>query len=237
MSIRRIFNATPLCFESWSSSVVVQPIAFLEAAGFVRQHHYARGIHNGPTLCCGLYNGPRLIGVCAFATPCSEAVRSSVFGQDRKATVTELHRLVILDETPTNAESWFIARSLAFLRQLKSHIEAVVSFADEGRGHRGVIYQASNALYYGAARGEHAYQDAEGRLRHRRQCGHNVTLTEAQDRGWTPASTGRKHRYCLLLGRDRRHSRQLLGDVRLERYDYPKPLGVTNGAGIAHPVT
>jgi hypothetical protein len=223
------FKPAPPYFEANSSSVTVTPITPKAAKRFVMAHHYAKGMHNGPTLCTGLYDGPHLVGVCAFATPCSEAVRASVFGKDCVDLVTELHRLVLLDQVPTNAESWFIARSLEWLRSLKDHIHAVVSFADEGHGHRGTIYQASNALYYGAAPGYRAFLDETGRQRHKRQCGRNISIEEGIARGWTPIKTGRKHRYCLLLGRDRRHSRQLLADVRLERYEYPKLLGVTNG--------
>lgn len=222
-------------FEAWSRAISVRPIPFPVAREFVTEHHYAKGMHNGPTLCAGLFDGERIIGVIAFATPCSEAVRSSVFGPDRRGRVTELHRLVILDETPTNAESWFIARALRLLRQRRADLEAIVSFADEGHGHRGTVYQASNALYYGASPGQTAYLDPTGRLRHKRQCGHNVTRSEAKELGWTPISTGRKHRYCLLLPRDRRHARQLRSDVRLERFEYPSPLGAnksTVGANL-----
>lgn len=207
----------------------VMPIPFPLARGFVAEHHYSKGCHNGPTLCVGLFDTHHLIGVLMFATPCSEAVRASVFGPERKGAVTELHRLVVLDITPRNTESWFIARGLWLLRQEREHVDAVVSFADETYGHTGIIYQASNAYYYGAARGQTAYLDAEGRLRHKRQCGHNVTLSEAEGRGWTPLRTGRKHRYCLLMDRGKRASRQLRGDLRLEEFEYPRPLGVTRG--------
>ena len=164
-------------FEAWSRAISVRPIPFPVARDFVIRHHYARGMHNGPTLCTGLFDGERIIGVIAFATPCSEAVRSCVFGPDRRGHVTELHRLVILDETPTNAESWFIARSLRLLRQHRADLEAIVSFADEGHGHRGTVYQASNALYYGAAPGQTAYLDPTGRLRHQAMAIGNVPGT------------------------------------------------------------
>lgn len=208
----------------------VVPLPFKVARDFVQEHHYAKGCHNGPTLSVGLIDGPCLIGVLMFATPCSENVRASVFGPDRRHCVTELHRLVVLDVTPRNTESWFIARSLSLLRSECPHIDAVVSFADETYGHTGIIYQASNAYYYGTSPGQRAYLDPTGRLRHKRQCGHNVTREEAAERGWETIQTGRKHRYCLLMDRGKRHARGLRGSLRLERYDYPRPLGVTRGS-------
>src|SRR5699024_3926267 len=83
---------------------------------FIKKHHYTGGCHNGP-MCWGLFDGDKLIGVCAFATPSSENVRSSVFGPEHKNSVTELHRLVVLDGTPTNTESYFIRRALSGLKK------------------------------------------------------------------------------------------------------------------------
>lgn len=55
---------------------------------YIRANHYSHGSHNGPSPCYGLFEGEELIGVCMFATPCSEAVRASLWGaeQDRKST-------------------------------------------------------------------------------------------------------------------------------------------------------
>ena len=44
---------------------------------FIRIHHYSHGVNNGP-MCYGLFDDSELIGVIAFATPCSEAVCASV---------------------------------------------------------------------------------------------------------------------------------------------------------------
>lgn len=135
--------------------------------------------------------------------------------------MTELHRLVVLDGTPTNTESWFIARAFEGLREYRPRIRAVLSFADSTEGHSGVIYQATNAVYSGMTGRATFYRDTEGRLRHPRQSGHNVTLAEAAERGWTPEVREAKHRYVFFIGTPavRRAARK---DSVLPDLPYPK---------------
>jgi hypothetical protein len=135
-----------------------------------------------------------------FATPCSERVRASVFGAEYKDSVTELHRLHILDVTPRNTESWFIARCLKLLQQDKPQIRAVISFSDLTEGHSGVVYKATNAFWCGQTGRITFYIDESGRLRHPRQCGVNISKEEAAARGWKKVRREAKNRYIYILG-------------------------------------
>jgi hypothetical protein len=184
---------------------------------FVIEHHYSHGIHNGPT-CYGMFAGNRLVGVLAIATPCSENVRRSVFGREYVDAVTELHRLVLLDEVPHNAESFFIARALYCHKRAKPHVRAVLSFADATQGHVGTIYQATNAIYTGTSGRATFYLDETGRLRHPRQNGVNITPPLAAERGWTPTKRDGKHRYVFLLPNNKANRKALL----LPSLPYPK---------------
>lgn len=188
---------------------------------FIRAHHYSRSCHNGP-MCWGLFDRGILIGVCAFATPNSEAVRASVFGPEFKDRVTELHRLFVVDGTPTNTESWFIARALRGLKEKRPQIWAVLSFADGTEGHVGTIYQATNAFYLGTTGRKRFWRDTEGRLRHPRQCGHNVTPAEAAAKGWTPEMREEKHRYLFVIGDGPAHRRRLRMDIQHRVLPYPQ---------------
>lgn len=209
----------------------VRAIPFPACRAFVEEHHYARGMHNGPTACFGLFSGARLMGVCAFATPISENVRASVFGPEERGRVTELHRLCLLDEAPHSSESYFVARCLEAVKDARPDLWAIVSFADTGAGHVGTVYQASNAFYTGHSRPESYYIDpATGRRRAGRQCGRNVRPEEAKERGWILRRGGVKHRYLFLAPDDRRHARRLRESLRLPQVTpYPK-LGYTNGS-------
>ena len=188
---------------------------------FIRENHYTRTCHNGPT-CYGLFDRDRLIGVCAFATPCSENVRASVYGEDRKNEVTELHRLFVIDGTPKNTESWFVSRALKMLKKDKPHLTSVLSFSDTTEGHIGTVYQALNARYGGTTRSESVfYRDKDGRLRHPRQSGVNISRSAATAMGWTAERRGVKHRYVFFLASGR--SARRLGDQCLiPNLPYPK---------------
>ena len=150
------------------------------AKEYIRKNHYSHGCHNGPSPCYGLFEGDSLIGVLMFATPCSENVRSSIFGEQYKDAVTELHRLHILDVTPKNTESWFITRCLKKLKEDKPQIKAVISFSDSTEGHDGTIYKATNAYRIGETGSATFYIDENGRLRHPRQCGVNISKEQAK---------------------------------------------------------
>jgi len=172
----------------------------MEAKEFIVQHHYSRGSAYRPSPCYGLFDGDNLIGCLMIAVPCSERVRASVFGIEYKNHVKELHRLAIIDDTPKNTESWFISRCLKLLREDDERLWALVSFADPTQGHEGVIYKASNAYYYGRSSKSRFYLDGEGGLRHPRQCGVNISMKAAKEKGWEPVMREGKHRYLFILG-------------------------------------
>lgn len=66
--------------------------------------------------------------------------------------VIELRRLCCIDDTPKNAESFFIGRTLRMLRKDWGK-GTVVSYADKEYGHGGVIYRASNFKMIGEIKG------------------------------------------------------------------------------------
>ena len=206
---------------SESATLTVGKIASSVGKDFVRVHHYSHGIHNGP-MCYGLFeDSGRLVGVCAFATPCSENVCASVFGPDHKRSVTELHRLVLLDEIPKNSESWFIVRALKMLKKDRPNYRAVLSFADATEGHVGTIYQATNAIYTGTSGKATFYIDQTGRLRHPRQNGVNITKDEATARGWVATKRDGKYRYLFLLG-SHQDKNWVRHNLKLPTLKYPK---------------
>ena len=191
------------------------------AKEYIIKHHYSHGCHNGPSPCYGLFDKDKLIGVLMFATPCSENVRASVFGEEYKSCVTELHRLHILDVTPKNTESWFISRCLKLLQVDKPQIKAVISFSDATEGHTGIIYQATNAYRCGHTGSATFYVDESGRLRHPRQSGVNITKQMAEEKGWKPIKRFSKNRYIYILG-NKRERKQF---IKLCKYDEVRQRG------------
>ena len=62
--------------------------------------------------------------------------------------VLELRRLVLIDDTPRNSESFFIGHTLRWLKK-NTKVKTIVSYADPNYGHSGVIYRASNFTHVG----------------------------------------------------------------------------------------
>lgn len=187
----------------------VKRISCAQAKEYIIKNHYSHGCHNGPSPCYGLFDNEQLIGCLMFATPCSEAVRASVFGAEYKDNVTELHRLHILDVTPKNTESWFISRCLKLLKSDKPQIKAVITFSDTTIGHDGTIYKATNAYRCGQTGNATFFLDENGRLRHPRQNGVNITSEMALERGWKPVKRGAKNRFIYLLYNSKKEKRFL----------------------------
>jgi len=201
----------------------VKRIPAKQAKEYIIKNHYSHGCHNGPSPCYGLFDKEgNLIGALAFATPCSENVRASVFGEEYKDSVIELHRLHVLDGTPKNTESYFISRCLKLLKTDLPRIKAVISFSDSTQGHKGIVYQATHFYYIGKTGQATFFLDKDGRLRHPRQCGVNITKEMAKERGWIPVKRFSKNRYLYLIANSKTEMKRLkkLCKYELKEDDY-----------------
>lgn len=207
------------------SEMHVEQIPLAVVRRFMAKYHYSGGIGNA-AMPWGMYHNPtgQLVGAIAFMTPISENTRDLIFGDgvcgcqlvepkecNRDGCevwgdhhhlgehVTELHRLAFVPKAPPNSGSWFISRALTRLKEYKPKYWAVVSMADSTEGHDGTQYQGANADYYGVSGARVEYVDEDGRKRSPRQCGENITLADAKQRGWEIAKRDPKHRYVFWL--------------------------------------
>jgi hypothetical protein len=190
---------------------------------FIKAHHYTGGCGTA-SMTWGMYSQrtSELLGVIAFQTPISENVRKSVFGEEQKHRVTELHRMAIVDRAPHNAGSWFISRTLDKLKAYKPKYKAVVSFADTTEGHDGTVYQAANADYYGTTDKVTYYRTPDGQLKAPRQVGENITLSDAKERGWEPEQRDTKHRYVFWLPDEYQDKKSVRDMAEINLQDYPE---------------
>lgn len=144
------------------------------ARPFVQTHHYSRSWPSATASFAMFSAGGPLVGVAVFGVPMQAAVLTNVLPDLRPYEQSlELSRLVLRDEVPANAESWFVAQAF---RQLAaaSPVRGVVSFSDpvprerqvtvvedDGRrsvlqsltlmpGHVGTVYQALGAHHTAA---------------------------------------------------------------------------------------
>ena len=91
--------------------------------------------------CFKLMDGERLIGDMIYGRFAMANVWKK-YG-DSPEEVIELRRLCCIDDTPKNTESYFIGKTLRWLKK-NTAIKTVISYADPEYGHEGIIYQASN---------------------------------------------------------------------------------------------
>lgn len=125
----------------------VKPCERIDIRGFIEKWHYSGSI-NGvlSTYCFGLYKNGELQGAMLFGkVGMANAWKRYAESQDQ---ILELRRLCCVDDTPKNAESYFIGRCLRWIRQ-NSEVRFIISYADSNHGHSGIIYKATNFAFMG----------------------------------------------------------------------------------------
>lgn len=119
---------------------------------FLKQWHYSDYVNIQAKETFGLYRNnvfglPELIGVAVYTRPAGVSAAQHYYPENPTRCL-ELRRLCLIDDTPKNAESYFVGATLRWLKK-NSDWEYVISYADEEQGHKGVIYRAANFKYLG----------------------------------------------------------------------------------------
>ena len=121
--------------------------------GFIEKYHYSKNIngiqsyHHFGLYTKGNFGLPKMIGAMLYGIPSMPATAKK-YNPINPNRCMELRRLVCIDDTPKNTESYFVGKTLRWLKT-NSNTEVVVSFADQHYGHSGIIYKASNFEYLG----------------------------------------------------------------------------------------
>lgn len=201
-------------YEVWAiESAVAQAV--------VKKHHY---LHRSASamFTFGLFDGMDLIGVAIYGKPASPSLCVGICGPDESERVIELTRLWIEDGTPKNTESYFIGQTL---RMLPPEFDIVVSYAEIGAGHSGIIYQATNWIYTGLSDAHVEWRlDGESGKHSRHLFDEHGGIEGAKkhfgDR-LQRHERGRKHRYIMFRGSKSRR-KQLNSKLRYQVEAYPK---------------
>lgn len=172
----------------------------------------------------GLFDGEEMLGTVIYGKPASPALCKGVCGADEANKVIELTRLWIKDGTPKNTESYLIGRSL---KLLPKDYDIIVSYAEIGAGHIGVVYQATNWIYTGlsdkhiqwvlkdnesAKHARHLFDAVGGVAKAKELYG---DLLEGVERP-------RKHRYIFFNSATKSRKKELLSKLRYPVQPYPK---------------
>jgi hypothetical protein len=205
--------------EGW----FVEQIDNATAQQIVVQNHYLH--RKAPcSAAFGLFDPlMNLWGVVMYGTPSSAPLRSGIAGPDEANNVIELTRLWIHDDVPKNGESFLIGRSVR-----KCGKEIVVSFADTGQNHLGIVYQATNWLYTGLS-AKRTDWTVEGENKHGQTWGDKYSAAEMREKfgdRFSLQPRSRKHRYVFINAKGNRR-KELLNKLRYKIEPYPKQ--VPNG--------
>jgi hypothetical protein len=131
----------------------VEQIPRKSIAKFIEKHHYSHNVNGVQSIYHfglfreGNFGLPTMIGAMMYAHP-SMPSTAAKYNPINPTKCLELRRLVCIDDTPKNTESYFIGQTFKWLKQYTDK-EVVVSFADTHYGHDGVIYKATNFEYWG----------------------------------------------------------------------------------------
>jgi hypothetical protein len=200
----------------------IKPIASKDANEMVVESHY---LHRRAStmFAYGLFDGEEMIGCVIYGKPASPSLCVGVCGVEESSKVLELTRLWIKDGTPKNTESYLIGRSLRLLPKEK---DIIVSYAEIGAGHIGIVYQATNWIYTGMSdrhvewrldgiSGSHSRHlfDEHGGVN-----GAKAFFGDRLERHERP----RKHRYVYFNASSKKRKQELLDKLRYKVQPYPK---------------
>lgn len=118
-----------------------------EIRDFIEEWHYSKNI-NGltSTYCFKLTHNDELIGGMIYGKLGMANVYKKYVNNIEE--LLELKRLCCIDNTPKNTESFFISKTLKWLKK-NTDVKIIISYADPFYGHDGIIYRASNFEHVG----------------------------------------------------------------------------------------
>ena len=146
--VELLFGNDELDFtEANVKDFIVKPSNLRVTRDFIEKWHYSRNV-NGLTISqiFGLFYEKNLIGAMIYGS-LAMANQWKKYAEE-ESKVVELKRLCCIDKTPKNTESYFIGKTLRWMKQ-NSDYDLVVSYADTYYGHEGTIYKASNFRHMG----------------------------------------------------------------------------------------
>lgn len=176
----------------------VRAVSMDVARELVQRYHYAKGASNTRTYLHGLFRRDAFwetecCGVAWWIPPTRDAAEATY--PKNWQGVLALSRLVVAPDVPKNACTFLLARSV---KLIPAEVwPCLITYADDWRGHTGIIYKASNWKYLGKTRPEATYT-VKGVMTARKAGGHTRTKAEMLAMGAVNEGNHAKHKYVLI---------------------------------------
>ena len=183
----------PLHAEDWE----VRPVPIPDARVLVEQYHYAKGASNTGVYLHGLYlkYTDELFGVVWWLPPTRVACES--VNKDNWKKVLSLTRMVMRPDTPKNACSFLLSKSIKIIKKEKRFV-SLVTYADESQNHTGGVYAAANWTYVGRTGPYPRWLTKEGK-QVANKATVNRTKQQMENLGHIKVGSFYKHKYVLHL--------------------------------------
>lgn len=178
----------------------IAPIASTDARAFIREHHYSGKVASNSQLHLGAFIGPRLVGVAQFGPPLDRGKLLGLVKGTPWNGMLELNRLALIEDTPRNSESRFLAVCMRLIRQRAPHVQWVVSFADGTQCGDGTIYRASGFVLTAIKRSDNLAKLPSGETIHKMTLESSPTAPRHELGGRTYyQATGGKYNFAAYV--------------------------------------
>lgn len=141
-----------------AKDIHVAPIKSADARAFVERWHYSGKAYPKSSLHFGAFLDRRLVGVMSYGDPLDRSKVLPLVRDTRWHDMLELNRMAMIDATPPNTESRFIAITARLIRKHYPAIEWLLSFSDGCQCGDGTIYRAAGFLLTAIKRNVGMYQ-------------------------------------------------------------------------------
>lgn len=95
----------------------------------------------------GAYWNGKLEGAISYGPPNAKVLKG-FYDEETQSGWYEIKRLCMSPICPRNSESCFIGKTIKMLKKIVP-VKGIVTYADDGQGHVGTIYKATNFKYVG----------------------------------------------------------------------------------------
>lgn len=143
----------------------------------------------------GAWESGKFIGVVVFGHGANPQI-----GSPYGLTINECVELtrIALKSGHKNAVSRIVRLALKFLSNSQPGLRLVVSYADQGQGHHGGVYQAGNWVYVGSMKGVPSLR-YKGKIWHAKALRTSFPNLKHSDSSVEKVPAGDKHKYLMPL--------------------------------------
>lgn len=234
----------PVTQNQKGGNIEVRPVTKDELAtskDHILNKHYIRRWPKAVQAVLGVFKDGKQVGTLLYGIGTRAQSAREIFQNEdgtpaiQNNQMWELQRAFTTDEAKKevpNLGSMVISRGNEWIRQNATTkdgkpVKAIISYADSSAGHKGSVYQSTNATYLGEQRPLPFYvitNPQNGNYARRSK----ITSKEMQilkDKGFTVEKMkpeAGKHKFVYALGKDQNERDQLLAKIVKPIFDYPK---------------